>query len=156
MKHDTIILSIRAAHLKNLQPDWIKYPIKRVEMEYFTKRANRDDLSERNLCDGQLPTRIVLGMVNSSAFNGNIKQNPFNFQHFNVLSIVLRVSGKAVLFEDLELDFSFGRYLMGYLSLFQWTDTLYLNHSMGLTTKHYNNGYAIYALTWRPIQSRLR
>ena len=70
VKHYTIIPSIRAAHLNNLQSDRIKYPIKRVEMKYFTKGANRDDLSERNLCDGQLPTRIVLGMVNSSAFNG--------------------------------------------------------------------------------------
>ena len=101
-------------------------------------------MSERNLCDGQLPTRIVLGMVNSSAFNGNIKKNPFNFQHFNVLSIVLKVNGKAVPFEELELDFSSGRYLMGYLSLFQGTDTLYSNHSMGLTTEHYKNGHTIY------------
>ena len=145
MKHDTIIPSIRAAHLKNLQSDRIKYPIKRVAMKYFTKGANRDDLSEQNLCDGQLPTRIVLGMVNSSAFNGNIKQNPFNFQHFNVRSIVLRVNGKAVPFEELELDFSSGKYLMGYLSLFQGTDTLYSNHSMGITTENYKNGHTIYA-----------
>ena len=97
------------------------------------------------ICDGQLPTRIVLGMVNSSAFNGNIKQNPFNFQHFNVRSIVLRVNGKAVPFEELELDFSSGKYLMGYLSLFQGTDTLYSNHSMGITTENYKNGHTIYA-----------
>ena len=128
VKHDTIIPSIRAAHLKNLQSDWIKYPINRVEMKYFTKAANRDDLSEQNLCIGQLPIRIVLEMVNSSAFNRNIEQNPFNFQHFNVRSIVLRVNEKAVPFEELELDFSSGKYLMGYLSLFQGTHTLYSNH----------------------------
>ena len=145
VKHDTIIPSIRAAHLKNLQSDRIKYPIKRVEMKYFTKGANRDDLSERNLCDGQLPTRIVLGMVNSSAFNGNIKQNPFNFQHFNVRSIVLRVNGKAVPFEELEMDFSSGKYLMGYLLLFQGTDTVYSNNSMGVTTENYKNSHTIYA-----------
>ena len=84
-------------------------------------------------------------MVNSSAFNGNIKQNPFNFQHFNVRSTVLRINGKAVPFEELELDFSSNKYLMGYLSLFQGTDTLYSNHSMGVTTENYKNGHTIYA-----------
>ena len=78
MKHDKIIPSIRATHLKNLQSDRIKYPIKRVEMKYFTKEAGQDDLSKQNLWDDQLPTRIVLGMVNSSAFNGHIKK-PFQF-----------------------------------------------------------------------------
>ena len=59
--------------------------------------------------------------------------------------IVLTVNGKAVPFDELEFDFSSGRYLMGYLSLFQGTDTLYSNHSMGLTTEYYKNGHTIYA-----------
>ena len=72
------------------------------------------------------------------------KQNPFNFQHFNVQSMVLRVNGKAIPFKELEMDFSSGRLLIGYLSLFQGTNTLYSNHSMGLMTKNYKNVHTIY------------
>ena len=43
------------------------------------------------------------------------------------------------------MHFSSGKYLMGYLSLFQGTDTVYSNNSMGITTENYKNGHTIYA-----------
>ena len=81
VKHNTISPSVREAHLKRLQMDTIKYPIKRAVMKYFTRGAARDDLSEQNISEGILPTRIVLGFVNATAFSGNLTENPFNFQH---------------------------------------------------------------------------
>ena len=45
-----------------------KYPLRRVEMKYFTRGANRSDLSEPNLINGILPRKIVIGLVETDAF----------------------------------------------------------------------------------------
>lgn len=144
VKHDTISTSIREAHLLKLQSDTAKYPIKRVVMKYFTKGSNRDDLSEQNISVGVLPTRIVLALVDSSAFSGHKQKNPFDLKHFHLRSIILRVGAKTRPFEEIEVNFENDNYLMGYLSLFQGTDTMYSDKSIGITPEHYKNGHTLY------------
>lgn len=144
VKHDTITASIREAHLLKLQTETIKYPIKRVVMKYFTKGSHRDDLSEQNISEGILPTRIVIGFVDSRAFSGRRNFNPFNFENVNIRSVILRVRGKALPFEEIEVNFEQDNYLMGYLTLFQGTDTLFSNKTLGITPELYKQGHSIF------------
>lgn len=110
----------------------------------------RDDLSRTKLCEGQLPSRIVLAVVKSRAFNGNLQLNPFNFIHSNIRSIVLRVNGRPIPFEDIDLDFANDRFLQAYLLLFQGTDSLYTDKSCGITPEDYKNGHTIFAFDLNP------
>ena len=86
-----------------------------------------------------------MGLVDSGAFSGHLHKNPFNFQHFHVRNVLLRVNGKAVPFENINLDFENNKYLLGYLSLYQGSDTLYSDNSFGISPDSYKNGHTLYA-----------
>lgn len=75
--------SILIAHARALSITPSKYPITRVEMKTFTIGTDIQSKSIDNIFLGQIPKRCVLGLVDSSAFNGCLNLNPYDFQHFN-------------------------------------------------------------------------
>ena len=52
--------------------------------------------NQENLFLGQLPKRVVIGLVNNIAFSGNEAENPFNFKHFDIDFLALYVDGLQV------------------------------------------------------------
>ena len=52
--------------------------------------------NQPNIINGLLPRQIVIGFVNADAFNGDIKLNPFHFQHYDCNFIALRVNGVQI------------------------------------------------------------
>ena len=52
------------------------------------------NLSHFNLIRGdQLPEQVIIGVVEQTAFNGDITMNPFNFQNFDIREASLIVNG---------------------------------------------------------------
>jgi len=82
-------LSVFLGHAKALQSSTAKYPIKRVVCKSFQTPEYCLDASHEKLFSGQLPTRIVIGLVNNRSFNGSRDHNPFSFHHCNVSEITL-------------------------------------------------------------------
>ncbi|XP_064637149.1 uncharacterized protein F54H12.2-like [Lineus longissimus] len=113
---ETIAEHVRLSHEERLLQGPAKYPVTSVQMKFYTRGANRSDLSENNLSQGRLPGRIVVGLVESDAFNGTLDNNPFNFQHFNVSSITLRQNRTPVPFETIKLDYGNDQFLPGYFT----------------------------------------
>ena len=152
--HKTISDSVREAHEMALLTRNAKYPMRKIQMKFFTRGAQRSDLSEPNLVNGILPRRIVFGLVDSSGFNGSLHHNPFNFQHFEVRHIILRKNGQPVPFQDIDLDFENDHFFEGYLSLLHGTGRLFKNINQGIQPlKDFKNGYAIYAFDLTPDHS---
>lgn len=75
--------AILIAHTKALAVSTAKYPITRVEIKTVTISRDIQSKTIDNLYLGQLPKRCIIGFVESASFNGSMKQNPYNFQHFN-------------------------------------------------------------------------
>ena len=69
--HKKISDSVREAHQMTLQKRPMMFPLHKGVMKFFTRGAQRSDLSEANLASGILPRRIVFGLVDSLAFSGN-------------------------------------------------------------------------------------
>ena len=86
--------SVFLAHAKTLERSPAKYPIRRVVCKSFTIPQNYLDVSHEKLFSGQLPTRIVIGLVGNRAYNGDRQRNPFNFQHFNLNEIAVYLDGQ--------------------------------------------------------------
>jgi len=59
--------SVFLAHTKTLENGTAKYPIRRVICKSFTIPQNYRDVSHEKLFSGQLPTRVVIGLVNNQA-----------------------------------------------------------------------------------------
>ena len=64
--------SVFLAHAKALENATAKYPIRRAVCKTVTIPTGFLDVSHEKLFSGQLPTRLVIGLVLNSAFNGTI------------------------------------------------------------------------------------
>jgi len=117
--------SVFLAHAKTLERSPVKYPIRRVVCKSFTIPQNYLDVSHEELFSGQLPTRIVIGLVENRAYNGDRQRNPFNFKHFNLNEIAVYFDGQqqhAV--RPVQTDYGHGLYIMAYNSMFAGTGKL--------------------------------
>jgi len=138
--------SVFLAHVKTLERGTAKYPIRRVVCKSFTIPQNYLDVSHEKLFSGQLPTRVVIGLVSNRAFNGHLQSNPFNFRHFDLSEIALYLDGQqqhAV--RPIQPNYEDGQYIRAYDSLFGGTGRLYKDEGLFISREDYGGGYALYA-----------
>ena len=76
--------SVSLSHETTLKKGPAIYPIRRVECKSFIIPAGNPSLQKDNIFNGLVPKSFVFGLVESVAFNGGFKKNPYNFQHFNM------------------------------------------------------------------------
>ena len=128
-------------HALALEKTNAKYPIKKVEMKMFNISAGTSTVYQ-TLANGIMPLRVVFAMVEGESYSGKITKNPFNFQHFNLASVELKINGDSA-FSRSKLDFTKGLTLLGYYSLFTGIDKLHEGNN--ITRDEYNNGYCLFA-----------
>jgi len=94
------------------------YPINRGTVR--TKQIGAGEVYARwqNLYSGVLPDDILICMVDSQAFNGASDKNVFNFQHFNLDTLSLKVNSQLLPVVPLQCDFSKKDALKAYKHMF--------------------------------------
>jgi hypothetical protein len=143
--------SLIIAHAKALEVNTAKYPIKRVVCKSFTIPNGLRDVNQEKLFSGQLPTRLVIGLVSNVAFNGALNSNPFNFQHFNLSEINVCVDGQqGQTLKPLKPDYETGQFAECYMSLFTGTNKVNRDEGNFISPAEYPNGYALYAFDLTP------
>lgn len=75
---------ILEAQAKCLRMTPAKYPLTRSEVRQITIPKGVMDAMLDNIVTGQLPRRIFIACVDNGAFNGSLKKDPFNFNHYNI------------------------------------------------------------------------
>jgi hypothetical protein len=142
--------SVFVAHAKAVEQSNMKYPLHRVICKSFTIPRGNLDFSHENLFSGHLPTRIVLGLVENSAYNGSFDRNPFNFKHFDLAQLKIFVDGQQMNLRPLDLDFEHHNYVQGYMSLYEGTGKFGRDEGLDITRYDFANGYALYAFDLTP------
>jgi len=99
-----------------------KYPIRRVVCKSFTIPQNYLDMNHEKLFSGQLPTCIVIGLVDNRSFNGSRDRNPFNFANFNLNEIGQYLDGQEQnVLRPIQPNFATGEYIRAYNTIFAGT-----------------------------------
>ena len=111
------------------------------------------DLSEPNVVNGVLPKRIGFGLVSTDAFNGDLKKNPFDFQHFNAFRVCLKQNGISVPFDALTLDYGNNEYVLQYFLLMHSTGQWNKDRSKAIHPFRDRDGYTMYAYNLTADQS---
>ncbi|CAF0802692.1 unnamed protein product [Brachionus calyciflorus] len=75
--------SVMLGHAMALEKTTAKYPIKRVVVKQHTIGLAVSSKVISNISHLSLPSRVVIGMVTNSAYDGSYILNPFNFRYFN-------------------------------------------------------------------------
>lgn len=135
--------SILIAHARALSVTPAKYPITRVEVKTVTIGTSIQSKSIDNIFLGQLPKRCIIGMVESSAFNGSFESNPFNFEHFNHNYLSLYLDSTQIPSKPLTPDFTKSNYTRSYYTLFEGTGN-------SISLDEYPNGYCLAAFDLTP------
>ena len=89
--------SISTAHELALKKGPAIYPVRRVECKTFIIAAGNPSLRKDNLYNRLVPKTFMFRMVDSAAFNGNCKKNPYNFKTYTTLSLASRSTEKKYL-----------------------------------------------------------
>jgi hypothetical protein len=71
----------------------IKYPIKRVDVKSYALAKGTQIFQENSIISGQIPSRVIVGMVDNDAFAGTYAKSPFNFKHYSVEEMYLHHNG---------------------------------------------------------------
>lgn len=146
--------SIFLAHAKAFEVGNAKYPIRRVVCKTFTIPAGNLDFTQENVFAGQLPTRIVVGIVDNDAYNGSYEKNPFNFKHYNLTQLKVLIDGQQQHYiRPIEPNFTAHHYLEGYMTQFSGTGKQQKDEGTDISRSDFAQGYAIYAFDLTPDMS---
>jgi len=143
--------SIYLAHANALEHGTAKYPIKRVVCKAETLAGGILSTSIERLFSGQLPSRLIIGFVTNKAYSGHMTANPFNFQHFSVTDVAVKIDGNASGIKPLEnLNYTTGNYITAYKTLFSGLGKE--NHDEGndIDRLDYPRGFTLYAFDLTP------
>ena len=144
--------SIQLKHIEKLDKQLTPalYPIRRVEVKSFGIALGSLSAHEDGIFSGQLPKRVVIGFVESAAYDGRYDKNPYNFQPFGLKFISLYCDGKQIPSKPLQPDFENNNTLRSYLSLYEVSGKLFQDTSLGISREEYAGGYALYGFDLTP------
>lgn len=113
--------SILLAHSKVLATTTAKYPITRIECKTFTISSGGLTF-EHKLFSGQEPVRVIVALTSNKA-QSDIKENPFNFGHFNMNYLALTRNGVPVTTRPIQpsFDTTSSDYIQSYINTFRAT-----------------------------------
>ena len=102
------------------QRDLAKYPTVRSEIRTFNMMGTLTRFDIPNLFQNRIPDRMIVGLLDSRAFNGAVTRDPFCFQKFGLRSIRQMVRGEEYPYETLELNHNnVNRDVLGYFRFLQ-------------------------------------
>lgn len=143
--------SVFIAQAKAFEVGNAKYPIRRVVCKSYSIGTGMRDNVHEGLFTGQIPSRIVIAMVENQAFNGSYVRNPFNFKHFNLNSIKIYVDGQVHNnIKAIDCDFEHHQSLAGYLSLFAGSGKYRRDEGLDIDREEYERGYTLFAYDLSP------
>lgn len=94
---------------------------------------------------------MVIGLVESTAFNGGYKENPLNFQHFNMSSLAISVNGGSAPYKPIKLSFGESpRFIEAFLSVFWSTEKMFYDTDSNITQQDYPKGFTFFGADLAP------
>lgn len=138
--------TLLSSHMKALEKTTAKYPVNRTEIRTFSIPAGSYSVTKDNLCMGQLPTKLVIGFVDSDAFTGNYRKNPYNFQANDLNYLALYMDGEQIPAKPYTPNFSDKNAVREYNSLFSVLDIQFKDAGIGISRQEYvAGGYCLTA-----------
>ena len=74
----------------------LKYPTNEVVVRTFQTPKGLTSACSESLLMGQMPKLLIVGLVDSLAFNGKLTKSGFNFENFNMSELIVRWNGETV------------------------------------------------------------
>lgn len=152
VRKQNLFPSIILSHQKLLESgNNARYSYKSTNVKFFSIPNGNQSFTEENIFQGTLPTRIIIGLVNGSAFAGNYTLNPYKFEHFGLNFISLTVNNIPIPIKALNVDFEKGLSLLPYYLLFPNIGSSCKDSGIIIERDEYADGNCLFAFDFEPI-----
>ena len=138
--------SVLNDHSLRIMKSTVKYPVRRSEIKSFSIPSGNLSTVKESLFSGQVPRRLIIGLLDSKAVTGDVKKNPFNFQHFSLNYLCCHVNGDRIPNRALTPDFTNGNFVRAYETLFTGMGIRNEDKSVEVRRVEYAEGYTLYIL----------
>ena len=142
--------AVTLSHAKALERGTAKYPLKRVVVKTFSIPRGNVSVVQDNLFLSQTPNRLVIGLVDSAAFNGESTSNPFNFQTLGLSFLSLYLDGKQVPSKPLQPNFVTGQYVRSFFNLMVSSGLVNQDAGSNISRQDFAGGFALYSMDLTP------
>lgn len=142
--------SVLIGHEKALEKGVIKMPIRRVEVRTFSLPNGLHSSTIPNAFIGQLPSRIILGLVSNTSFNGSSNKNPFKFRHYNLSYLCVLNDGRMIPAKPYQPNYDNNLYARSYMSLFTDLNRYHTSPNINISFEEYKQGYTLYSIDLTP------
>jgi hypothetical protein len=126
-----------------------KYPLHRCEVTTYCIPQGVMTHSRSVAISGQLPVRVIIGLIRNDALNGAYHLNPFEFRPYFLSHLNLIISGRSLMAMPLKPQFNDtandSQYSRAYNTLFSGTDKGFHDCGNMISKKDYISGYTFYA-----------
>lgn len=149
----TIAPSIREQHIQALsRGGTARYPICQVRCTAHDIPQGVRSFHTEHLVSGDIPKRMVLGMVDNRAYAGDVERNPLEFKHNHLTQMTIKVNGREVNKKSYAMDFgdNSGQLAETYLDLFRHTGGVNRNSSHTITPREFKAGYTLFVCDLTP------
>ncbi|CAH3179130.1 unnamed protein product, partial [Porites lobata] len=105
MKKVTLNASVyvRLQKERQLGKQIARYPVVRSEIRTFSFDGRTTQWEQDNVFVGRFPDRVMVGLLHSDAFNGDLERYPFAFQKFGVTQVRQTLNGEEYPYRTLQL-----------------------------------------------------
>lgn len=145
-----IMPKIILAHQHGLLRSNAKYPFTRTEIKTKTLPVAIQNDSFDNIFLGDMPKRVIIGLVSNSAYKGAVKKNPYNFKNQNLNYLTLFVDNEQIPSKALTPNYTTQQFTLAYHTLFSGTGVHFKDDGNDISLSDYYQGYALYAFDLTP------
>jgi hypothetical protein len=118
------------------------YPFVQTRSLFF-QHPNNTTIFDREICQGVLPERVYLLLLEESKYRGNYKKNSLEFEHFSIKSMLWTCAGRLIpTTGPLTMDIKNKQFTRAYHSLFENVH----NDRLAITPSQYAAGYCIFCV----------
>lgn len=141
--------AVKEAFERKLETHPAIYPLTQSKIKTFQIPLGTNSIDIPSILQGNLPRSIIIGLVGTKGFNGNISGNPYYFNHRNVNNFSIKINGVPVVPTPFQPDFSTNKCIREY----RWfLDNCGVSHenetnSIGLTEFMSNSTFWCFDLT---------
>jgi len=148
----TINPSVLLAHAKMLQDGTTaKWPMRKVELYNYSIAQGVQRTSLEGLFQQRIPSRIILGFLESTAFNGDVTKSPYNFKNFGLNMVSFSIDGQIINGKPLTPDFTNGHYMESFCNSYINTGNFLIDDGHCVARDDYGkDGYPLWAIDLTP------
>lgn len=118
-----------------------KWPVQNIVVKTFNVPSGTSAHKLDSIfTNGEVPTRVLVGMTLNSAYYGNFTKNPFLFQNFNLSFASLSFGGKTFPANGYSLDLKENHFIECFHKLYEVFGRYPEDFSFGLDREAWQNG----------------